>query len=216
MKRLFCLLLILSSLFTLISCKITIKKDNEDLDDSSNETYQISGEVFRLSSIVDTTDDNGVASYAVCAPYTDTYVIKCTKSSKLVIYDDEKIIKEGTTEIQVDLEKDVVYGLSIETNSEKKSFKIHSKALNNVITLPYDVAEAIDISTISLDNDGADPLVSSNVDYKKREGGTYVYSNNPELIPADSVGDAFIRNEDLTGEVFLHLNMQIIVIDHFI
>ena len=203
MKKIVSLLLILFSLFTLTSCKITINRNpDEDTDSSLDETYEISGEIFRLSSIVDITDNNGVASYAVRAPYTDTYEIKCTKSSKLVIYDEEKVIKSGTTELNVELEKDVVYGLRIETDNKQKSFKIHTKALNHQITLPYDVAEAADVSNISLESDGSDPLESATIDYKKREGGTYIYSNNPEMVPSDSVGDAFIRNYDLTGEVF--------------
>ena len=93
MKKIVSLMLLFFSLFTLTSCKITINKNPGEDTDSSNETYEISGEVFRLSSIVDTTDDNGVASYAVRAPYTDTYEIKCTKSSKIVIYDNETVIK---------------------------------------------------------------------------------------------------------------------------
>ena len=202
MKRLFSLLLIFATISTLTSCKITIDKGDDNSDDNTEEQYEITGDVFRLSSIVDITDTSGVASYAVCAPYTDTYEIKCTKSSKLVIYDSERIIKSGTTELNVELKKDVVYGLRIETDGEEKSFKIHTKALNHEITLPYDVADVADVSNISLESSDADPLESAVIDYKKRDGGTYIYSNNPELVPSDSVGDAFIRNTDLTGEVF--------------
>ena len=198
MKKIIIFLLIFMSVF-LVSCG---DNSNNNESPSHGHNYEIGETSFRLSTIVDTTDLNGVASYTVYAPYTDTYEINCTKSSKLVIYDKDKIIKEGTSEITVELEKDSVYGLRIETNNEQKSFKIHTKALNHIITLPYDVQLALDVSNISLDNNESDPLVSSNVNYKKREGGTYVYSNNPELVPSDSVGDAFIRNYDLTGEVF--------------
>ena len=191
-------LTLLFIVFGLISCT---ENNGTINNDELKHDYEISNTSFRLSTIVDTTDNDGVASYTVCAPYTDTYEIKCTKSTKLVIYDKDKIIKEGTSEITVDLMKDAIYGLRIETDGQM-SFKIHTKALNNIITLPYDVADPVDVSNISLSSNSEDPLVSANVDYKKREGGTYVYSNNPELVPSDSIGDAFIKNYDLTGDVF--------------
>ena len=196
MKKLF-LLLFFSFLIVFVSC-------NNQTDNPKEEKpkYQIVGDAFRLSSIVDSTDDNGVATYAVLAPYTDTYEIKCTKSSKLIIYNNEKVLYEGTTELLVDLEEDKTYGLRIETNGEKTKFKIHSKALNNLITLPYDVNTPIDTTNINLSNNGADPLMASEINYTKREGGSYIYSNNPELIPSDSVGKPFIRNTDLTGDIF--------------
>ncbi|MBR5134261.1 MAG: hypothetical protein IKV35_01550, partial [Clostridia bacterium] len=38
--------------------------------------------------------------------------------------------------------------------------------------------------------------------YKKRPGGVYIYSNNPEMVFQPDVGEAFLKNEHLTGEVF--------------
>ena len=62
-------------------------------------------EAFRLSSIVDISKEDRSATYKVVAPYSDTYKINCTKSSKIVIYTKDKVISEGTTEIEVKLEK---------------------------------------------------------------------------------------------------------------
>ena len=38
--------------------------------------------------------------------------------------------------------------------------------------------------------------------YTKRGGGVYVYSNNPEMLAPADVGQAILKNEGLTGEVF--------------
>ena len=185
----------LCMLFSTVSC------DTQSSEEPKME-YKIEGETFKLSTIVDETLDSGVRSYSVIAPYTDTYNLKCTKSSKIVVYDEEKILKEGETELDVSLEKGKNYGVRIETNNAKTKFKLHTTAKENTINLPYDVAIPEDITNISLESSNYDPLEPATIDYKKREGGTYIYSNNPELIPADSVGKAFMRNQDLTGEIF--------------
>lgn len=175
---------------------------NENNNNVSKMEYRIEGDSFRLSTIVDETLDSGVRSYSVIAPYTDTYTLKCTKSSKIVVYDENKVLAESATELEVSLEKGKNYGVRIETNNTKTKFKLHTTPKENKVTLPYDVATPMDVTNISLDNNEKNSLESATIDYKKREGGTYIYSNNPELIPADSVGKAFIRNYDLTGEIF--------------
>ena len=60
-----------------------------------------------------------------------------------------------------------------------------------------------DITNISLEGGGTDPLVPAEVNYVKREGGTYIYSNNPEQIARSHVGKAFMRNTGLAGEVYV-------------
>lgn len=37
------------------------------------------------------------------------------------------------------------------------------------------------------------------VEYKKREGGTYIYSNNPEMLAREDIGQAILRTENLSG-----------------
>lgn len=183
-------------LFSVVSCKESDQPENKD------PQYKIEGTSFELSSIVDETLDDGIRSYSVIAPHTDTYTFKCTKSSKIIVYDEKEIIKEGASELEVSLEKNKNYGIRIETNSTKTKFKLHVSAKDNPVTLPYDVATPLDVTNISLENNEYDPLEAATIDYKKREGGTYIYSNNPELIPADSVGKAFIKNYGLSGEIF--------------
>ncbi len=43
---------------------------------------------------------------------------------------------------------------------------------------------------------------AADIRYTKRPGGVYVYSNNPEMLAQPDVGQALLRNEGLTGEVF--------------
>ena len=193
MKRLY-LLILLGFIFIVSSCNNNI--NNEE------PVYNIEGTPFRLSSIVDETNENGIKNYAVIAPYTDEYEITCTKTSKLIIYDENKVIAEGIDEIKVELVKGQTYGLRVETNGVKCDFKVHTTPLNNQITLPYDVLEAQDVSNITINDKNVSPLTAAKIDYQKREGGNYIYSNNPELIPKDSVGSAFIKNKGLTGDVF--------------
>jgi hypothetical protein len=38
------------------------------------------------------------------------------------------------------------------------------------------------------------------ISYRKREGGAYIYSNNPEMLADEDIGVALIRNTDMTGD----------------
>ena len=39
------------------------------------------------------------------------------------------------------------------------------------------------------------------VEYEKREGGTYIYSNNPEMLAPEDIGQAILRDKNLEGDV---------------
>lgn len=159
-------------------------------------------EAFRLSSLNDVTDENGARSYTVFAPYTDTYTLTSSNAATITLAQGETVVATGTPNVTVDLTADEIYTLTVTTSAANASFAVTTKATNHLVTLPYDVAEPVDTTNISLDSTVSNPLTPAKIDYQKRDGGTYIYSNNPELIPADSVGDAFIRTEDLTGEVY--------------
>ncbi len=50
---------------------------------------------------------------------------------------------------------------------------------------------------------------SAAISYTKREGGTYIYSNNPEMLASQDIGQAILRTKDLSGDVmftFEHSN----------
>ncbi len=158
---------------------------------------------IRLSSISDVTDASGQRSYDIYAPYTDTYSLSCTTASSISIYSGDNLIKSGTTSLNVALEENVGYTLKITSRYTNSSFNLTVSADNHKVTLPYDLAEPISTGSFNLYNNSAYMVASKTVDYQKREGGTYIYCNNPEIIQSDAVGDALMRNENLTGEVFM-------------
>ncbi len=70
------------------------------------------------------------------------------------------------------------------------------------VPLPYDNRFTFDVSTVDLAGDAAvDPMKPAEIRYKKREGGQYIYSNNPEMMRNGDVNKALLRTEGLTGDV---------------
>ena len=178
------------------------QSDNESTDESEEPYVPDVNEhgAFRFSSIDDLTDENGERSYKVYAPHTDTYDIKAGNATITLTNGDEEILN-GSGEMSVSLEKDEIYTLKVTTESANADFKLTVSAREHLVTLPYDVATPID--TTGLDVNGNDKLVAAEVNYIKRTGGTYIYSNNPEQFGAQHVGKAFMRNEGLVGDVYV-------------
>ncbi len=160
-------------------------------------------EAFRLSSLDDVTSSNGKRIYNVYAPYTDTYTLVGSGTSSITLSKDGETVAAGSQSITVNLTENEQYVLKVETASAGAAFKITTTAKNHTVTLPYDVATPEDVSDVSLHSTTANPLKASTVDYVKREGGTYIYSNNPEMYRAQHVGKAFMRNEGLSGDVYV-------------
>ena len=155
---------------------------------------------FRLSSIDDVTDENGERTYTVYAPYTDTYSLVGKGVKSIALLHDGEEVASGT-DLSIYLTQNTVYILKVTTEMPEADFKITTQAQNHLVTLPYDVAGPVDTSCYDVYGD--DALVAAEVDYIKRAGGTYIYSNNPEQFAAQHVGKAFMRNEGLTGEVYV-------------
>ncbi len=158
---------------------------------------------IRLSSISDVSDSTRVRSYDVYAPYTDSYTITSSNVSTIAIYSGSTLVASGTTSLKVSLQEDVGYTLKVTAKYANYSYSLTVVADNHKITLPYDVAEPMDTTGISLNNSSAYVVAASDANYQKREGGTYIYCNNPERIQSDAIGDALMRNDDLTGDVFV-------------
>ena len=155
---------------------------------------------FRISSIDDFVDETGTRSYKVYAPYTDTYTIEGEGVTGITLTQEETVIAEGMDGLNVALNEDGVYTLTVKAEA-KADFKITVTADNHVITLPYDIPE--NNAPIEYDVYGNDELIAAEVNYIKRAGGTYIYSNNPEQFAAQHVGKAFMRNEGLVGDVYV-------------
>lgn len=186
-----------------VSKEETSKSDEISEPEVSEEPYvPVTNEygAFRISSIDDVADENGTRSYLVYAPYTDTYIMEGNGTESITLFQDETVIATGNESFTADLTKDALYTLTVKTQPNS-DFKISVTAQNHVVTLPYDVASPEDIS--GFDVNGNDELVAAEVNYIKRAGGTYIYSNNPEQFGAQHVGKAFMRNEGLTGDVYV-------------
>ncbi len=158
---------------------------------------------FRLSSLSDVTDANGERSYTVYAPYTDTYTLTTTNVSSLTLTQDGDTVASGTSSLTVALTENAVYTLTVKTARANTSFTVTTKAQNHVVTLPYDVAEPVDTTDFNLNSNAEYALTPAKIDYRKRAGGTYIYSNNPEQFRPQHVNKAWMRNEGLAGDVYV-------------
>lgn len=182
------------------------EEESEDISAPEEESAEIyepdvnEHGAFRISSIDDVSDENGTRSYLVYAPYTDTYTIEGEGVSVISVLSGDTEIASGTYIKSLALTENELYTVSVKTEANA-DFKINVTADNHLVTLPYDVADPEDISGI--DVNGNDDLVAAEVNYIKRAGGTYIYSNNPEQFGSQHVGKAFMRNEGLTGEVYV-------------
>lgn len=173
-------------------------EDSSQPEEPDDPVLELEG--FRLSSIDDVTGDDGKRVYTVHAPYTDTYSLVGDGVKEITLLQDGEEVASGT-ELSVELTQYAVYTLEVETEKAGADFKITTKAENHLVTLPYDVPDRNE--PIEYDVYGNDKLTAAEVNYIKRKGGTYIYSNNPEQFGAQHVGKAFMRNEGLTGEVYV-------------
>lgn len=160
-------------------------------------------DAFRLSSIDDVSDKDGVRSYTVYVPYTDTYEIQGEGIAGLSLSQNGTEVYSAKDRLSVSLKKDQLYTLTVMTEKENSDFALTATPLKNTVTLPYDVARPQDASDIDVSGAKKDPLIAAEVNYIKRAGGTYIYSNNPEQFGAQHIGKAFMRNEGLTGDVYV-------------
>ena len=185
--------------FLLMALALVPAACNDEETTKNEYVAPLNQEAFRLSSIKDIADEDGVMAYKVYSPYTDTFQLKSTNVSSITVFKGEDELASSDNEINIDLVKDEVYTVKVvaEANAD---FSVTTKALNNLITYPYDTATPVEISSTS---SSTDPLKAANIEYTKREGGTYIYSNNPEMIPNQAVNNAFIQDKNLTGDVFM-------------
>ena len=198
-------LALMLSVMPFSGCTVTPLEDGAETPGGAGSPVPAAdnAEAFRLSSVEDVTNDQGERAYLVTAPYTDTYRMASENTVSIKVYDGDKVMAEEATELTVDLTEGAAYTLVVKTADANADFALHTEAVNHQITLPYGVDTPADVTNISLESAGTDPLVPAKVNYIKREGGTYIYSNNPEQIAKKHVGQAFMRNAGLTGEVYV-------------
>ena len=143
------------------------------------------------------------------APYTDTYKMASENTASIKVYDGDKVIAEEATELTVDLTEGAAYTLCGENSGCERGFCAAHRG-----------GQSPDYPALRCGyTRGCHEYLAGKRRYRprlfppkwtmsKREGGTYIYSNNPEQIAKKHVGQAFMRNASLTGEVYVTLNTR--------
>ncbi len=151
-----------------------------------------------LSGFEDITDKNGVCTYQMVAELADTYTFTCEKAEEITVKTPRDTVK-GTTSVQATIEKDDTVTVTVKAAAEKK-VQVEAQADNHLQRLPYMPHFTVDPATLDTTGNGEAPAATK-IEYKKREGGTYVYLNNPEKLQPCDVGQAILRDEGLSGDV---------------
>ena len=217
-----CLLALLTTL-TMSSCQTNSSNEVSDEPisaESSNLSESVPSEessdervynpidhadAFIISNIKDTFNENEKTKvYKLFADHDDRYAFFSKTYNKLTILNEyDEVITEGENEIAVELKKNEHIYLKVENlETENNKIDIEAMYINNPVKLPYDVnyqEQVIDTSY----SDATDLLKAAQVNYVKRSGGTYVYSNNPELFKDEDVNTCLMRNNDLSGDVYM-------------
>ena len=169
---------------------------------------------FRLSSIVDGVTTNQPTGYKMKVPYSDTYQIKFinnVKNIKIYDYIGNLICESEKDFTTKKLDKGETIYMVIEPIKQNDIVETEVMATNNQSVLPYESIFETDPKTLAVTgDDDISPLKPAEISYKKREGGTYINSNNPEKLSTNDLNKALCRNQ-LEGDVFFtfeHNNMS--------
>lgn len=153
-----------------------------------------------LTGFEDVTDKEGNCTYQMVAELTDTYVFACEKASAI-----EVVTPSGTFTGETDAEADVKEGdtvsITVSTAKGNQKVSVIATAKNHERRVPYLPQFTVDPATLDLEGDASAVPQATELSYVKREGGTYVYLNNPEKLQAADVGRAIQRDKGLTGDV---------------
>ena len=151
-----------------------------------------------LSGFEDIADKKGVCTYQMVAELTDTYTFTCERASSITVETPRETVK-GDNVVQAAIEKGDTVTVTVKAEASKK-VQVVAQADNHLQRLPYTPQFTVDPQTLST-TPTADTPTSTKIEYKKREGGTYVYLNNPERLQPEDIGQAILRDEGLSGDV---------------
>lgn len=102
------------------------------------------------------------------------------------IADDGTYKGDGYTMKKIQQEK----GYTLELNFEEKTYNENGQPFDNRFYTGQKIIEM----------NGSVQSKRAMVSYTKREGGTYIYSNNPEMLAPEDIGQAILRTENLSGD----------------
>jgi len=181
-------------LLSLVGCKSN-KKD----EIVSNNDF------FIISNIQDQfSEQENEKIYKLYAEHDDHYVFKTKNNISLSILDEKnKTLAQENKEISIELNKNQKFYLKVKNNdSSAQNIKINVQYMNQPIKLPYTTNfKEQKINTNYSETNGL--LKASSLNYVKREGGTYIYSNNPELFTDLDLNQCIMQNNQLQGDIYM-------------
>lgn len=181
-------------LLSLVGCKSN-KKD----EIVSNNDF------FIISNIQDQfSEQENEKIYKLYAEHDDHYVFKTKNNISLSILDEKnKTLAQENQEISIELNKNQKFYLKVKNNdSSAQNIKINVQYMNQPIKLPYTTNfKEQKINTNYSETNGL--LKASSLNYVKREGGTYIYSNNPELFTDLDLNQCIMQNNQLQGDIYM-------------
>lgn len=163
---------------------------------------------FYISNILDNTNESKVVTYRIITDFEDDYCFKCDNSVSLVLLDEYgNYIADCEKEMIINLKANSIYHIQVTTSKANENFYLRMYSFNSKVAVPYKqniVNDGKDIPLYSKDNETKPALIES----IKRKGGTYIYSNVPESMPAEVVNTILMQNTDLTGDCFMTYEHQ--------
>ncbi len=181
-------------------CDATSSAHGVGLDDTARDEkgYASLSAPIPLSGFEDITDSNGTCTYVMAAEFDDTYTVTCDNASLKVTT--EAGVTEGEGEVTVTAKAGERVTIAVTVPEAAQKVAVAVVPQENAVRLPYQARFTVDPTT--LDASGSTPMPeATTIEYKKREGGTYVYLNNPEKLQPEDVGQAILRDEGLSGDV---------------
>lgn len=174
---------------------------NYVMQDQANET------TFYASDIYDDSGINARKIYKFKANVSDKYYLNCNPALELKLYDGNgNLIHDHCLNTSVQLIKDRNYFLEVLTQNPNQEFKLECYPIYNTRVTPYPIQK--ENIEYNLKDSKKDPLQPAKLNYTKREGGTYLYSNVPESMPQEVVNTILMQNKDLSNECFLTFEHQ--------
>ncbi len=163
-------------------------------------TAPITG-AFPISGVTDQAGANGAYTVTMYAEYDDTYTFSCAGASAITV-GGVRGSSVGTTQVTKDITAGEYVTVTLKFRAADTAFTMNVTPKNHTKRLPYQPNITVDPSTLDVyGNSSVSPLTYATVDYQKRDGGTYIYANNPEKLQPADIGQAILRNRGLKGHV---------------
>lgn len=99
----------------------------------------------------------------------------------------EQLLKDGYTMNKIETEK----GYTLELEFAEREYNENGQPFQNRFYT----------GKTTIERNGGIGSRLATVAYTKRVGGTYIYSNNPEMLAPEDIGQAILRTKELSGDV---------------